>query len=122
MLAHETRDSVQAYCERYTTGQIHASQRAISKPGGSNQERLHSVAGAQVDHRHLRSTFLGGLESKDPCGKPRPLVACAATAGTSSIRSTWSCARAHRTVDSTAAAISYNDQLANRHPPGSRRA
>jgi hypothetical protein len=30
MLSHEIRDSVQAYCERYTKGQIHASERAIS--------------------------------------------------------------------------------------------
>ena len=35
MLAHEIRNSVQAYHERYTAGQIHASGKAITSLEGA---------------------------------------------------------------------------------------
>jgi hypothetical protein len=53
MLAHETRDSVQAYCERYTTGQIHASQRAIS----SLEEAIRNVSTQSQVLKSIIGTF-----------------------------------------------------------------
>lgn len=80
MLTRETRDSVQAYCERYTTGQIHASERAIIglekaiRNVSTQSHVLKSIIGTFDRH------FWADLRATTLRGKPRPLVACAATA------------------------------------------